>query len=91
MPEEFPKALDQDVKRFDIVPNYLIPRVIRNQEPELTEEQYILIQDNPGFRSRVANLCENCCLHIMNSLNWKDNQAKMKTKALNDRKYIGVG
>jgi len=38
MPEEFPKALDQDVKRFDIVPNYLIPRVIRNQEPDLTEE-----------------------------------------------------
>ncbi|EAR94903.2 hypothetical protein TTHERM_01028860 (macronuclear) [Tetrahymena thermophila SB210] len=91
VPQDFPKITDQDEKRFDVNPNYIIPRVIRNQEPELSEEQYLSLVNNPGFRSRAALICENCCLHIMNSINWKENPSKLKIKALNDKKYFGVG
>ncbi|KAL4505143.1 hypothetical protein ABPG72_016210 [Tetrahymena utriculariae] len=91
VPQDFPKINDQDEKRFDVNPNYIIPRVIRNQEPELSEEQYLSLVNNPGFRSRAALICENCCLHIMNSINWKENPSKLKIKALNDKKYFGVG
>jgi len=47
--------------------NYTIPPIIKKLQPKLRDKDYFTLIKNPGFLEKIAFVCENCYLLIINS------------------------